>query len=1186
MKPVFKNIWFPKFKTILLFGLLIHFLFKCDQLYCQKRKIEFDRITTKEGLSHSTVTAIRQDSKGFMWFGTYGGLNKYDGHRFTIFRTEPGNLNSVFTNAITTICEDIDGSLWVGTFGGLNKFDPHTNKFKRYSSIKLKNDSINGFNAYCINVDSFQNLWVGTNYGLYKYDREQDDFINFFKGGMDANPFSEEHIQTMFVAEGHTLWLGTINKGLYEINYNTREVRNYRSEPNNKHSLSHNFVKSIYVEKAGFVWIGTYGGGLNKLNVATGEFIHFRKELDKQSSLGNDFINAIYKDKQGKLYVGTAEGLDILNIKTGEFYHYRDEGNEQASISNNNILSIFKDQSGLLWVGLDGGGVCRSDMNKKKFYNYSTGKNDSMCLSNKMVFSIREDSNGIIWIGTYGGGLNYLNPITNRIKHFFHNPGNPYSLSSNKILSVNVGISGNLWIGTDGEGLDKFVLNDLQFKTEERFYNFKHNSDIKNSISHNVTYTVLEDRKNNVWVGTWGEGLNKLIPVSRTKESHNSGNQAGEYIVKRFKYIPEDENSLSNNVVFTLYEDKEGTIWIGLNGGGLNKLVEKEVLINGETQIEESFISYKTDSKDSTSLNDNGVFSIFESKNGDFWVGTAAGLNKFERDNETFKAYTVKDGLPDNVIFGILEDNNGNLWLGTHGGISKFNPVDETFKNYSYKDGLQDNVFNPDAFCKTNSGYMYFGGPNGITAFHPDSIIDNNYQPKIMLTDFKILNKTVQIGEVRAGRVILGKTISTIDEIILTHKDYVFSFEFSASHYAVPSKNQYAYIMEGFDEGWNYIGYKRTATYTNLDPGTYVFKVKATNNDGVWNEEGISLRVIVLPPWWKTWWFRSVAFVFILSILVLFYFYRLNSLKNQKRILKKMVNERTSELQETNKILEASREEIHNKNKELEASEEEYVQLNEELSVTNELLNTKNDELENTLNALKETQSQLVQSEKMASLGILTAGIAHEINNPLNFIKGGKYAIEEYIINNFNEHIDKLAPLINMIEQGVERTSEIINSLNRFNRESSAKKECCVIEPIIENCLTILQNHIKHKITIKKQYTINKYDLIGNESELHQVILNILTNAVQAIPEKGDISIQTKIENKKLIIIVEDTGVGISKENILKIADPFYTTKAPGVGTGLGMSIAYSIIKQHNGRIEYKSKLEKGTQVTLSLPIK
>jgi signal transduction histidine kinase/DNA-binding response OmpR family regulator/streptogramin lyase len=545
-------------------------------------------------------------------------------------------------------------------------------------------------------------------------------------------------------------------------------------------------------------------------------------------------------------------GLKRFDRDKKQFFQYSHDAKNVSSLSSNGVFSIYEDNTNVLWVGTYAGGLNKFDRDKEQFIHYFNDRDDPSSLCNNTVFSICEDSFGDLWVGTYDCGLNKYDREKEQFTNYFYDPDNPASLSDNDVLSIYEDNSGLLWVGTYGGGLNKYD------RKKEQFTIYAHNPNDRTSLSKNEIFTIIEDNFGDLWIGTDGGGLNNF---NKEKE------QFTHYI-----HDPNNPASLSANRVFSIFEDKSGILWIGTDVGGLNKFDREK----------KQFTYYKYDPDDPSSLSNNAVLSIYEDKSGVLWIGTyGGGLNKFNSEKEQFTHYRETDGLPNDVIFGILEDEYGNLWLSTNKGISRFTPGTGLFRNYDVRDGIQGNEFNQGAYHKSKNGNMFFGGINGLTKFHPDSVKDNPHITPIVITGFQLFNKPVPIGiDTSNNRLILKKSITGTKEIELTYKDYVISFEFAALDFHIPEKNQYAYIMEGFDKDWTYTNAdRRFVTYTNLDPGEYTFRVKGSNNDGIWNDEGTALIILITPPLWATTW----AYIFYgIFIIFLFISARTYDLKRQR----------------------------------------------------------------------------------------------------------------------------------------------------------------------------------------------------------------------------------------------------------------------------------------------------------------
>jgi len=1119
-----------------VYTIIIFILFACHQksTYGQVNNIAFEHISVENGLSQSSVYAICKDSKGFMWFGTAEGLNRYDGYKFISYKANLSDSNSISDSWITCIFEDSYKNLWIGTHdGGLNLFNYAKEQFSHYKNDSQNHNSLtnNTINAICEGENGL--LWIATNYGINSLDLkkiintspEKQSFSSYKKSEISNLP-NNEIISLCFTADKE-LWLGTYGGGFSQMNLNkdgSVVFVNYQSNvtcSNNIWSICQDKVNSK------FLWI-LNSNDLEKFDRVTKEFIHSNKNPET-SKLFVD-LRILIPDQKGNLWMGTKEnGLLKFDTKTGKLDHYKQSNFNITSLSKNNILSIYQDNEGLIWVGTKGGGI-----NKKrndKFVHYENKINNPKTLNGKSVWAVYKDRSGIIWAGTEQG-LNKLNRTKDEFTAYTHQDKNPQSISDNSVYSIFEDKDGDFWIGTSNGGLN------LMDRKTGIFKHYKNEPENANSLSFDYVRSIVQDDEGNLWIGTRGGGLNKF---DKKKEKF-----------KEFKNIPNNTNSLSRDRINALLIDKNGILWIATSGGGINRFDTKT----------ETFKWYKNEPLNPNSLNDSDAMSLCEDKEGNIWVGTyEGGLNLFDKTKETFKHYTEQDGLSNNVIYGILEDGTGKLWLSTNKGISKFDPKEKKFENFDISDGLQHNEFNTGACYKSSDGEMFFGGINGFNVFNPEKIYKNPIIPPTVITELKIINKKIEIGSESA----LNQSITTTKEITLSYLDYIFSFEFSALSFISSGKNKYKFMLEGFDKDWiNADPENRIATYTNLEGGSYTFRIKAANNDGVWNETGTALIIHITPPFWKTWWFKWSLALFFVFCLIGFYFWRVNSLRSQKKQLEKTVEEKT---------------------KEVVFQKEELQSMNEELIVSNEELYNQREELESTLNSLQSAQKQLIQAEKMASLGTLAAGVAHEINNPLNFIQGGVFFLENYFTERNNEHLDEIAPILKGMQVGVNRAAAIVASLNHYSRQDDLPFMQSNIHAIIDNCLIMLQNETKNRIEILKNYTSIPCCLYGNEGKLHQAMLNILANAVQAISDKGTITITTEVDGQKLCISIADDGCGISLEAMPKIFDPFYTTKEPGKGTGLGLAITYNIINEHNGKIEFDSTPKIGTQVKITFPL-
>ncbi len=825
--------------------------------------LRFDHISIEQGLSQSSVHVILQDSRGFMWFGTQDGLNRYDGYTFKNYKPDPDLTSSLSDRWVTSIVEDHEGYLWIGTrLGGLNRFDPRTEAFKRYLHVEKDPLSLSDNHINVLYLDQADNLWVGTNKGLDQLNRKTNTFTHYAYDPSKQEGITGKTITAIFQDSRGRFWLGTSAGGLNLFNPQNKTFTSYQSNPEIKTTISDDFVTSI-TESNNVLWVGT-PTGLNKFQPETGNFERFTHDDSNDQSVASNMINTLLVDSTGNLWIGTDNGLDRLSEAGKRFIHYRNDPTYSRSLSSDYITSIHEDRGGVLWFGTYGGGVNKYDRLRDKFAYYRHDPRDKNSLSDNLIMPIFVDSDGYVWIGTLGEGLDRFTRSTNQVIHYRNSPSRPNSIISNEILSIYEDQDGMLWIGTRN-GLDSFDRNSFVFKHYQRDPNRPE------SLSANRVYVVYVDRQNNVWVGT-AAGLDRL------------DRKTGTFI--HYKPQVENPNSLSGTFVNTIIEDSKGNLWVGTFDSGLNRF----------DPVTETFTRYRYNANDKTSISNDAVQVIYEDAKGRIWIGTAGGgLNLYHPETESFTYYLEKDGLPNGVVYGILEDAQGNLWMSTNFGISRFNPETKTFRNFDEGDGLQSNEFNSSSYAKGRGGEFYFGGINGLTVFHPSSITDNPYVPPVALT-------SITQGD---QPIVAGSSVETVQNITLRYPQNLFEFEFAALSYNQSGKNQYAYMLEGFDTNWHFIKNKRNGRYTNLPGGDYTLLLKGTNSDGVWTESSVRINITVIPPFWQTTWFRILLSVLLVAVVLSGFRLRTKTIQDRNRQLERLVRERTSALETRNQEIQA-----------------------------------------------------------------------------------------------------------------------------------------------------------------------------------------------------------------------------------------------------------------------------------------
>jgi ligand-binding sensor domain-containing protein len=808
------------------------------QLQAQENDLKFEHFSIENGLSHSKVNCVFQDNRGFLWFGTNDGLNKFDGYEFTVYRWKPGDPQGLSAQLVRAVLQDSKGNLWIGTEGGgVNLFDRDSESFRSFTPDSTSEIRISSQDVNAIIEDRQGNLWLGTGNGLDFFDWQNKKVTNYIPRPLEPAPPRAKIVNVIYEDKQNNLWVGTLNSGLWLFDRNHKSFTCYLHDPRDPHSLGDNDVRSIHEDSRGHLWIGTTFGGLNLFDREKKTFRRF--SVEKKDPEGAT-IRAILDEGAGNLWVGNRHGLYNFDTKTHKFVRYQHDPNNPYSLSHNSVQCIFKDAKGDLWIGTrDGLNFINTD--KSSFVHYQAKANDRRFLNNKVVYAILEDRQGPhtggTWFGTEEGGLNYLDRKTGLFTYHKHESKNPFSLSVNNVKALLDDGNGNLWVGTFQGGLNFFE------RKSGRFFRYQNRPNDPTSLAGNEVMALLQDRDGELWVGTFENGLDIWDQKNR-----------------RFIHFFAELGIPGYRMISALMQDRQGKIWIGSNRGRLGCW----------DKTKRAFKHYQLPLNNIITIE---VRPILEDDNGNLWIGTTGGgLFFFDRKREAFKSFTIHDGLPSNIIYGILQDGQKHLWLSSTNGLIKFDTQTGAIKIYYKENGLQSNQFCYNAYLKTRRGEMFFGGINGVTAFYPEDIHENTHVPPVAITQLKIFNKPVEIG---GPDGILKKSITETTEIALSHRQSVFSFEFAALNYATSGQNQYAYKMEGFDKDWNWVGNRRFATYTNLNPGVYTFRVKAANNDGVWNEQGASIRVTITPPFWQTWWFKVLGIAMLLLIVKHFYDYQM-----------------------------------------------------------------------------------------------------------------------------------------------------------------------------------------------------------------------------------------------------------------------------------------------------------------------
>ncbi|HAF62626.1 MAG TPA: hypothetical protein DCK95_09920 [Anaerolineaceae bacterium] len=867
-----------------------------------KQSVQFDVIDVFSGLSSNVVNEVIQDQYGLIWIATFDGLIRYDGKNFTIFKKDASDPNSLINDAVWTIYQDRDGYLWVGTDGGLDQFD-----------------------------------------------RASQSFIHYQSDPLVAGSISSNYVRSILQDSGGYLWIGTSGGGLCKYDYESEEFETFTHDDNSNYSIASNIVRSIYEDSRGYLWVGTWNG-LDRFDYETGSFFHFNQEIDENFNLylenlhrgikgidinteilgtadiqydpsnistGNKIVD-IDEDLDGDLWLATlGGGVSKFDPFNGSFVNYQNDIEQSASLSNNTVLDVFRDSQNNYWFGTNDG-LNLYDRKNDRFVRFMADQNYQdvpNTLSNGMVTAIMEDRSGMYWVSTSGGGINIFSPSMNRFQHVKNDPSRPSSLSDNTVWAFHHDYDGTLWVANNAgvdimrEGASYFIHYDphaenlrneddavyafLRDSTGKMWIGTAHGLSVFNYAENRfvsylsdqpifpqvllgevVVTSLEEDSIGNIWIGTYGQGLVKLDQMESS--------------LIPYTYDPQNSNSISSNLINVILPDQGGYIWIGTIGGGLNYYDPNTA----------TFVNYLNQTENPASISDNNITSLNKSPDGLLWIGTYAGLNVYDPDTNNFKSYTVRDGLSSDTILGVVIDNEGIVWVSTGNGLSRFDPESETFINFTYRDGLQSAEFISGSCALGNGGIVFFGGMDGYNLFYPQQLGGNTYIPEIVLTS---LTHSGELVELEQG-------FEEVEEIALKAPDNYFEFEFSSMNYVQPHKNEYAYILEGFDKDWNYVGTRSYGRYTNLDPGEYLLRLIGSNNDGVWNTAGKTIQIRVIPAWWESQWFRVSAILLIALASISFYRLQIGNVERYNRRLSAEVQERTRDIEKRRRVSEGLRE--------------------------------------------------------------------------------------------------------------------------------------------------------------------------------------------------------------------------------------------------------------------------------------
>jgi signal transduction histidine kinase/ligand-binding sensor domain-containing protein/CheY-like chemotaxis protein len=1141
----------------------ILFALNCNS---QQDILPFRSLTTGMGLSNGDVFCFLQDHDGYIWIGTSDGLNKFNGIGFSVYKFEINNPNSLSSSLVNAIYEDKRHNLWIGLLNGICRYNRDLDNFERIEYPGPQGKKFDN-HVQVIYEDSNDNLWIGTNNGIFILDRDKMKFTTCF----DDQCHKEDSAICNDIVEDkyRNIWIALLGGGLIRYNLKTKEFIRYTSRHPDL-PLKEDNILSLMVDDQNSIWIGYNSKGIQVINEKRKTIASYENNPKDPYSLSNNIIFSMTRALDNKILIGTdGGGINVLDRGLQRFTH-NTVSESDFSLLSNTVQCVYVDRDGTLWAGCWGGGVNLYDKRFDRFSFYKQGKNDNYSLRGTSVTSFTQDRNGNIWISTDGGGINFFNKQKRNFFHHQHDDQNRNTLTNDKVLALQADKKGGLWAGMWQGGLNYFKIDGNNLKLVKK-YDFLDPEDPNSNCVFNMFYSPSGE----LWIGNYSSGLYKFDSIKET-----------------FIHVNLPGGITHYQTIRDIVCDSQDDMWFATEYNGLFRMKH-------ETGEMESFVHKENDS---SSLINNSVNVVYEDSRNRLWVGVDdGGLNLFDRATSSFYHYTTENGLPDNTIVGILEDSDGSLWLSSHGGLTRAAFLSEgekpvvKFRNFNVQDGLQGQVFNRWAYFKNSSGEMFFGGLNGFNVFQPDSLKDNNAVPLVHFTDFLLFNKSVPIGVKNSP---LAKHISQTKKIILKHNQSNITFRFIALNFVFSEKNQYAYKMDGFDTDWNYVGNKTEATYTNLDPDDYTFRVRASNNDGIWNEAGASMDIVILPPWWNTLWFKILFTAFILATLLGFYWFRTNRFRNNQILLEKMVKERTKELHAINLALQEKQQEINQQKEELQIQKNNLQEANDALLTQQKHIVVQNKELDKHRNELeamisertKELEEAKKKAEESDSLkSAFLANMSHEIRTPMNAIVGFASLLNEPEITT-----EEKADFVKHIQTNSESLLMLINDILDLSmieaNQVQIRKEPFLLNELTEHIYSIHALNNKNpelRLVLNNTLLHENLRLNTDQHRLKQILTNFMNNACK-FTEKGIIELGVLKSEDRLNIYVKDTGIGIAEKDIDHLFKRFRKVGMSAAnyirGTGLGLAISKRLADLLGGTIEVRSEFEKGSVFTFSAP--
>ncbi|HEY5750092.1 MAG TPA: two-component regulator propeller domain-containing protein [Chryseolinea sp.] len=1111
----------------------------------QQPFVPFRHYSSFHGLSHDKVLSIIEDRQGFMWFGTVEGLNRFDGYTFTSFYHKNGDTTSLCDNAAIAMLEDRHGDLWIGTTGGMSRYNRASNDFTSYVPDPSREGSISDGRINQILEDEDGNFWLAFSNGYVDYfNRASGRFQHFL---IDKNSLDITSLE--FDRQGN-LWIGT-RIGVVVMNKARQITQHFAHNPADAGSLSHNNVNDLFLDRNGVMWVGS-DGGLSRYDRDRKTFSHHRHRADDANSLALDVIRCLGQDHVGRIWVGTENGgLDIFDPVAGRFYHYVNDELDLRSISDNSIYAILRDRHNNIWVGTNSRGICLYDANRKPFVIYQKNLSHQPNLPNNKISAIVEQPGAGLWVGSDGGGVGFFDEAHETFTAYRHDPKDPNSIPSDFVVDLEWDEKAQcLWIATWGAGLGRF---DPVTKKCRRFIPREGDS---TTLGSDKLWCLYLDNEGTLYIGTLGSGFSMYDRSTSTFSTYSTN------------------DGLREENVVAICRDVNGLLWLGSWGNGVSCFdpVARKFIVRPEA------------------LSLKNAESISADSSGRLWMMGNPGFEVYDPVSGAVQHYGDREHVPETTINNFLRDGRGNLWLATNKGMVRYNLAAQKATVYTEDDGLPTSQFYGRPLY-ASSGRMYLGSVQGLIAFDPDSIKDNTIVPPVLITDLKIFNKSVFAD---SGESPLQDVISETKEIALSSRYDFISLNFVAFNYSGPEGNHYAYKLQGFDDDWIVADGQRSATYTSLEPGDYVFKVKASNNDGIWNETGTSLTIHILPQWYETLTFKLALGLAIAAAAYGFYRYRVRTIGNQARKLTTIVKERTHELQEMNKDITGKNQLLQDRQQEIEMQNEELKQSGDEILAQRDIVFAQKQKLEEAyttiaqqnedIRARNENLEQEVQSrtkelldynQQLEQFAFISA---HNLRAPVARILGlgnvlnlGAVSPEENVMI-----YEKMVATARELDRVVRDLNTILEI--RKNNESH------VTEVLFDEELVLVKRYIEKEIEDTRSVIWADFSdaprIYSVKPYVESVLQNLLSNAIKyRHPARTPvIRLKTETVNGYIRLTVTDNGLGMNLDMFRnKIFSLYQRFHSHVEGKGLGLYLVKSQILALGGKIEVDSKVDEGT---------